>query len=196
MKGGSAMQKAPTDEEIVGLFLSRDERAIADTERKHGKTLFALCRRILNNKEDAEECCESVYLDAWQSIPPARPQNLAAYLCKIARCRAINLLRERTREKRGGGVEALPFEELADLAAKEPTASEHLEQKELSQIINRFLGTLDARDRCIFLLRYYNENTLEEIAKVSGLTRQGVRFVLKNLKERLRVILEQEGYLK
>ena len=44
------------DEQLIELFLERDERAIAETQAAYGARLRQLAYRLLGNSEDAEEC--------------------------------------------------------------------------------------------------------------------------------------------
>ena len=50
------------DREIVALYLNRDERALVESETKYGKYCRTIARNILQNREDALECCNDVLL--------------------------------------------------------------------------------------------------------------------------------------
>ena len=52
------------DNNIVELFWSRSESAIAETELKYGKYLHSISYRILTDTEDARECVNDTYNDA------------------------------------------------------------------------------------------------------------------------------------
>ncbi|MBQ9923477.1 MAG: hypothetical protein IJO66_02570 [Clostridia bacterium] len=52
---------------------------------KYGRAVRAVVFNILGNPQDAEECQSDTYLQVWNSIPPARPDHLGAYVCRIAR---------------------------------------------------------------------------------------------------------------
>ena len=61
------------DERIVALFWERSEVAVAEVAAKYTPYLTAICQRILQDKQDAEECVNDVLSRAWESIPPHRP---------------------------------------------------------------------------------------------------------------------------
>lgn len=73
------------DLQIIDLFFARDERAIVHTDSKYGRRLHLLSLNITQNDSDAQECVNDTYLDAWNRIPPHRPQGLFGYLAKIVR---------------------------------------------------------------------------------------------------------------
>ena len=53
-----------TDDEIIGLYHSRSENAISETDKKHGGFCRRLALNILSSREDTEECVSDTYLAA------------------------------------------------------------------------------------------------------------------------------------
>ena len=95
------------DGRITDLFFQRDEQALTLTEEAYGTYLLSISRRILGNEEDARECENDCLWEAWNSIPPHRPESLPNFLGRIARRRAIDHLRRNNALKRGGGEAAV-----------------------------------------------------------------------------------------
>ena len=90
------------DGKIVDLYWARDEKAITESQRKYGRMLSSLSYSLLSSYEDAEECVNDTYLDAWNAMPEARPEFLGAFLSKITRRISIDRFRAKHRE---GGAE-------------------------------------------------------------------------------------------
>ena len=44
------------DTEILDLYWARDELAIAKTQESYGKYCYSIAWRILNDREDSDEC--------------------------------------------------------------------------------------------------------------------------------------------
>jgi len=78
------------DKEIVALYWNRDESAITETSNRYGNYCFSIAYNILYNNEDAEECVNDTWMNAWNSIPPQRPNNLSTYLGKLTRNLSFN----------------------------------------------------------------------------------------------------------
>ena len=68
------------DNEIIALFFARKENAISAAAEKYGRYCHTIAHNILSSRPDAEECVNDTYLNTWNSIPPQKPDNLAAYL--------------------------------------------------------------------------------------------------------------------
>lgn len=89
------------DNEIVELYLSRDEDAIAQTAKKYGFRLRNIANNILNDMETSKECENDAYLEAWELIPPHEPRTyLFAFVGRIVRHIALNVCKKNSRQKR------------------------------------------------------------------------------------------------
>ena len=73
------------DRQIVTLYWNRKENAIAETAAKYGRYLNSISYNILADSEDAKECVNDTYHDAWNTIPPHRHSYLSTFLGKITR---------------------------------------------------------------------------------------------------------------
>ena len=182
------------DEEIIALYWKRDSDAIARTEAAYGAGCRALARRILRSREDAEECVNDSYYRLWDSIPPAKPQSLFAYLSRILRNLCLDRLREQSARKRGGSDVTVALEELENVCGKSDVESSY-SAKELGQAVDAFLRTQPQRSRSVFLRRYFYLESRAEIAQRYGITAAQVSVILSRVRKKLRTYLMKEGLL-
>lgn len=181
------------DKGIVRLYFDRDERAIDETARKYGKYCFSIAHNILSSREDAEESVNDTYLDAWNSIPPHRPNSLALFLGKISRRISIDRYRRKNAQKRGSGEMALVLDELYQCIADETDVEKEFENRQLTQVINQFVKTLPSHERKVFLCRYWYMDSIQSISKRFGYSESKVKSMLFRTREKLRVVLQKEG---
>ena len=57
------------DDKIIALYWARKEEAISETDRKYGSYCRSISFRILNDKEDSEECVNDTWLHTWNDSP-------------------------------------------------------------------------------------------------------------------------------
>ena len=105
------------DAAIVRLYWDRNEQAIPATAEKYGSYCTAIARNILGSPEDAEECVNDAYMQAWNAMPPHRPSILSAFLGKIVRNLSLNRYRRNMADKRGGGEAPAVLEEIGELVS-------------------------------------------------------------------------------
>ena len=130
------------DREILDLYFARNEDAIRETDRKYGHYCFTVAWNILFDNEDSQECVNDTWNQTWQLIPPQRPNRFQYFLAKITRGFALNCLRTKTREKRGGGEYDAALSELEAVLASGDDPAKTFAAQELAETINRFLKKL------------------------------------------------------
>ena len=183
------------DANIVKLYFNRDERALDQTAERYGAYCYAIAHRILHSREDAEESVNDTWLQTWNSIPPQNPNNLATFLAKLTRNNAINRVRSRNAQKRGGGVYSLALEELDEVLGGGTEPEETLLAVDLRREIDAFLEGLPVSERRVFLQRYWSFCTLEEIVLQFGYSIPKTRTMLYRTRRKLKKYLIKRGVL-
>jgi RNA polymerase sigma factor (sigma-70 family) len=143
------------DDSIVRMYWERNEKAISVTSEKYGSYCLSIAKNILDNQEDAEECVNDTYLNAWNSIPPNRPKILSTYLGKIVRNLSFNVYKRNKAEKRGSGQIALVLDEPLAIVADSKNQEDEWNRKLLVSAINAFLSELPTEKRKIIVCRYW-----------------------------------------
>ena len=182
------------DKSIVDLYFSRSQDAITQTDKKYGPYCYSIAYNILTNKEDAEESVNDTYMTAWGAIPPRRPSVLSTFLGKITRHISIDRWRERSATKRGGGEVPLALEELNDCISGMQDVEMEYERKEILNAYVKFLDTLPATERRVFLCRYWYVESIETIADKFGFSQSKVKTMLHRTRAKLRKQFAKEGF--
>lgn len=183
------------DTEIVGLYLDRDEAALEATDKKYRRYCWAIACNILGNAEDAAECVNDVWLAAWNSIPPHRPEKLGPYLGKLTRRAALKKWRAERTIKRGGGQVPLALEELAECLPDAARVDDRLLAEAMAAGINGFLAELSPVCRQAFVRRYWALEPLETISLELGCSKSKVASMLHRARIKLRDHLLKEELL-
>ncbi len=176
------------DHEILDLYFAREEQAIVETDKSHGRVCMQVSMNILRSRPDAEECVNDTYLKAWNIIPPERPTAFRAFLCQITRNLSLDRLRYMHRQKRDKNLLVMLSELETCLPAKEN------EDGQLEKHLSAFLRTQEKIDRLLFVGRYYHAFSTRELARRTGLDENLVSVHLYRVRERLRRYLVERGY--
>ena len=182
------------DQQIIDLYWARAENAISETAHKYGRYCHYIAYNILHNDEDSEECVNDTYLKAWNVMPPQRPNKLSTFLGKITRNFALDRYKYNSREKRGGGQMPLVIDELAECVSTTDTTNHIIDDMVLVDCFNRFLATLPAETRKIFMRRYWYFSSIKEIANDFSISESNVKMTLSRVRNKLKQLLEKEGF--
>lgn len=176
------------DLKIIELFFQRSEKALTEIKLKYNSLCMKIANSILLNYEDSEECINTSYLKIWNAIPPTRPDSLCGYLCRIVRNTALNLYK--TVSKRSFYEK---YEELSEIYRFGETVEERMDSGMLGGYINEFLQKENKKTRHIFILRYYFNMPVKEIAESLEMTEQAISSRLLRARNNLRKYLSEKG---
>ena len=182
------------DDVIIGLFLARNEQAIAEVKLKYGSVCRKTAQYILGDAEDSEECASDVLMILWNNIPPEKPRSLKAYIIGITKRSALKKLRASRTEIRSGLPFTVSVDELSECIPSREDTEGKVEAKELSELLNRWLGTLKTEDRMLFLRRYWFDDSVKELSGKLGESPKATAQRLYVLRRKLRKFLEREGF--
>ena len=172
---------------LAAIADTRDFGAWMNSEQKR---IFLLCRRMLQDFEDADAATQDTFLKAWQSLNNPKSRELddpAKWLTRIA----INTCLDRLRSKRwqfwrrrpGGEDEAAI---LGMAASSDPDAEDRLFAKEIDRRLKQAVEKLSLRQRAAFTLRHYEDRSLAEIAEILDLDVGTVKAHLFRAMQKLR----------
>ena len=181
------------DKQIVDLYWQRSDLAISETNQKYGRYCHTIAYNICGTDEDAEECVNDTWFRAWNLMPDQRPSVLSAFLGRITRNIAINLIKTKNRIKRGGGEAVLALDELEECIPGGRNPEQALEEKELEEAIGRFVSQLPQPEKTIFILRYWRVAPIDEIAEKLQFSNGKIKSSLFRTRRKLRDYLQEEG---
>ncbi len=169
------------DEALAERARAGDDAAFGALVERYQERVYRLALRLSSNPSDAEEVLQESFLQAWRKIDTFRGDaRFGTWLYRIATNTA--LMRKRAARRRPTeSLEALlpQFDEsglLADLDyQRSARADELLERAELAQRAREALDLLDQNYRAVFVLRYLEEMSTEEAARVLEITPEAVR---------------------
>ena len=184
-----------TDKQIIKLFFDRNEDAIGELEKSHGRALISYAKKCLSDRRDAEEVYVDALSDVWNSIPPENPRVLCAYAMTVLKRRVFDKVRYTTRECRDRSREIyLDFDGDAVTFGSSESAEDTVVNSQGGEI-EAFLRIEGNKNRVIFVKRYYFGESVSDIAKDMGLSENAVSMRLLRTRERLYRYLKERGVI-
>ncbi len=154
------------------------------------KRIFLLCRRMLQDVEEADSATQDTFLKAWQALkrPEAKEiEEPGKWVTRIAVNTCLDRLRSQRWQfwrKRPNPDDELTILELA--ASGDPDAADQVFAKQISLRLKRAVEKLSLRQRAAFTLRHYEDRSLAEIAEILDLDVGTVKVHLFRATEKLR----------
>ncbi len=186
-------RRSMEDNQIISLLFQRTQAALDEISRKYSRLYRRILGEILADESDIEECANDVLLAVWDSIPPNDPENLSAYICKLARRIGIDKLRYQTRQKRHTGY-TVALSELQD-CLPDTAAALHTdeESRHLRSVLSDFVRKLDPETRVLFIRRYIWLESTASLASRFALSENHIAVKLYRARKKLKKHMEKEG---
>lgn len=186
------------DNQIVDLYRERDERAISESDAKYRRYCVQIAMNILENAQDAEECVNDTYLQAWNTIPPGSPDKLGVFLGKITRNLSLERYKAKKTAKRGNSLFLVSLDELSECVPDGSTGfgsgfDDEAEANRVGECVNKFLRKQSGEVRDIFICRYFYSDSIWEICHRFGHSESKVKSLLHRTRRKLKKFLESEG---
>ncbi len=168
-----------------------DPAAVEALVRAFRPQVYRLALSILRDPSEADEATQDSLITAIDKLDTYRREaSFKTWLFAIA----LNTCRGRLRKRRVRDKLLRPLDILFGRAAEESSHPEEtLFRDETQSAVWRAINALDEQHREVLVLRYYHELSLNDIARVVGVTDRTIRTRLHTAHERLRVLLQEEA---
>jgi RNA polymerase sigma-70 factor (ECF subfamily) len=185
------------DADVVTLAQQGRDSAFRELVRRYERPVFSLIFRMVRDRETAEDLAQDTFIKVLNHIDRYRPEfKLSSWLFKIANNVAIDHLRKRHLDTISidGSPHAATAAEVEatslDLAARQETALEEIEARELGTSIERAIAKLRPEYRSCIMLRHVEGRSYEEIAATLDLPLGTVKTYIHRARHELRESLE------
>jgi RNA polymerase sigma-70 factor (ECF subfamily) len=176
------------DQDLVARCRAGDREAFAELVRKYQNRILTLATRMLDNRSEAEDVAQDIFIKVFQSLHDFRgASRFSTWLYRITVNHCLNYIRRRTRQQ-----QTLVGAESSEWMQESPAGNPHkrLEQKERWVLVQAKLQVLSPEHRTIILLRDFEGLSYEEIADVLQLETGTVKSRLHRARMELKALLE------
>jgi RNA polymerase sigma-70 factor (ECF subfamily) len=179
----------PTDPlaELMPRIAGGDRGALRQLYDATSSKLFAVCLRILSNRDESEDVLQEVYITIWRRADrfEASRASVMTWISTIARNRAIDRLRAR-----GPLAYAEPVEEL-EISDGSVGADALIEAAQSGEALGKCLGELDKRTETVIRTAFFEGVTYEALAQRMGTPLGTVKSWIRRGMLKLRECLER-----
>lgn len=180
-----------TDQELVQEVKDGTDAALQELVRRHLPSIYTFCLRYMGNAEEAQDAAQETFLKAWRNLRRYTPsRSFRTWLFAIAKNAATDIMRKRR------SVAFSKFDTKEDsnvltdtLADPEPLPEELFARASLAQEVRDALTHLKPRDRAILSMRYEEDLSFEDIAKIMKMFPNTVRSLHRRALITLRSLL-------
>lgn len=180
---------------MLGFYFSvvdsgKEKRKFERLYQDYRQVMYQAAFAILRNEEDAEDTVQEAFLTLAQNLQNVHEEKRLKtehYLIIIVRNIAKRVYNKRKR------TTAKPLEDVADTRPTAPGPAEAANRNEESRALRAALERLSDDYKAILALRYFQELSVKEVARVMKLSVNAVYKKLGRAEAALKKQMEEEG---
>ncbi len=174
------------DEFYLRLVLEGNVSKYSYFIEKYKGMAFSIAFRIAGNREEAEEIVQDAFLKAFRSLDKFRKDSkFSTWLYRIV----VNCSLSRRRNKKLESI-SIDADDAADsVVANVESVYRSLDLSDQKKFIHLALEELSIEDRLLLTLYYLNENSIDEITEITGITRENIKMKLHRARNKMYIIL-------
>ena len=159
--------------------------------REESEKLYWHLRRMVSSHEDADDLLQEVFLKVWAALPSFRGgSSVSTWVWRIATNEALNFLR---REKVRA---ALRFTSIDAELERKVLADPYFNGTEAERNLSRAVARLPEKQRQVFIMRYWDDLTYEEISAITGTSIGALKASYHLAQEKIRLNLSDSDVSK
>jgi RNA polymerase sigma-70 factor (ECF subfamily) len=191
------MVSPQSDEDLVAKTLEGEEVAFSQLHDRYRQRIYSTVYRIVQDAAAAQDATQEVFIKLYKSLSDWNPRKakFSTWLYRLAANHAIDCWRTRRRRfevpsSDTSDREYVPERSISD-AIFTPLGA--LERKEIVEQIRRCVDDLPELQKKVFLLRYFEDLKLEEIADMEACSLGTVKTSLFRATHSVRRALRRAG---
>ncbi len=179
---------ATNDQILINQIIAGDTNAFTLLVDRYKDLVFTLALRMLKNREEAEEVSQDTFIKTYRSLHKFKGDSkFSTWIYKVAYNSCLDQIKKN--KKHLNNVEINEFTE--HQVKTMDNAFDALVEEEQNQLIQDCLHLLPSDDSFLLTLYYFEEQSLDEIANIVGLTANNVKVKIFRSRKKLAHILKE-----
>jgi len=191
---GFAAQSRDKEREWMNRIQNGDEKALRLLYNKYKGLLFGLIISILKDREEAEDCLQEVFTQAWDKADQfdAARGNVYSFLVTMTRNKAIDRTRSRA-FKDSNKEDHIINDFTLNPESKGNNPHENLELAERASVVRKALQKLTDKQRKVLYVSYFNGLSQSEISEKYEIPLGTVKYRMRQGMIKMRELLVSEN---
>ncbi len=179
------------DYKLIQSVIRGDRAAFQRLVERYQNFVFTIALKVLKSREEAEETAQDVFVKVYKTLATFEQKSkFSTWLYTITYRTALDRARRKNQQTQSLDEEA-SFLQIEDTGWSTSPAT-GLQKEDLQQQLQLAIDQLQPEDATLITLFYLKENTVPEIAKITGLTVTNIKTKLHRLREALKRHLSRQ----
>lgn len=177
------------EQKIINQIIAGDTNAFAILVDNYKDLVFTLALRMLKNREEAEEISQDAFIKIFKSLNKFKGDSkFSTWVYRVTYNTCLDRIKKNKRSQVHVTIDEFTEHHIKTI----DNALDMMEDEERKEAVQNCLQQLPSEDSFLLTLYYFEEQSLEEISKITGLTANNVKVKLFRSRKKLAVIFNQQ----
>lgn len=177
------------DQVYIEAILNGDANAFTVLVDRYKDLVYTLTLRMMKHTEEAEEAAQDTFVKVYSSLNKFKGDSkFSTWIYRVAYNTCLDRLKKNKRQQHTVAINEYTEHQVKTI----DNALDQIEAKEREQTIQDCLNLLPSEDSFLLTLYYFEELSLEEIAKIVSLKPNNVKVKLYRSRKKLATILKSK----
>ena len=179
-------KKELTDNQLVEIVINSDQERYGEIIERYQGKLFAYLYRLIGSYDEAQDLLQNVFVKVYRNLQSFDTnRKFSSWIYRIAHNEAVNYIKRKSLKR------FIPWEDIAatkdklEMVSLEERADKAWLKKEVRQEVNSAIDRLPFKYKQVLLLKYFSDNSYEEISEILGKPVNTVGTLISRAKKKL-----------
>jgi len=179
-------QEALSDNDLIKLIRQEDQERYREIIERYQGKLFAYIYRLIGAKEEAEDLLQDVFIKAYRNLNSYDlDRKFSSWIYRIAHNEAVNYIKRKYLKKFISWEDVSSTKDKLEIKSPEDGPEEIWSKKESVREVDEAIRKLPIKYRQVLLLRYFSDNSYEEISEILDKPLNTVGTLINRAKKKL-----------
>ena len=176
------------DIHYIRLIIDGNSNAFSVLVDRYKDMVFSLAMKMIKNREEAEEVAQDTFIKVFKSLNQFKGDSkFSTWLYKVTYNTCLDRLKKHKRQQPVVSIDEFNSNQIKSL----DNALNAMVDDERAQAIQDCIKMMPSDEAFLLTLFYFEEQSLDEIAKIVGLTANNVKVKLFRSRKKLTTILKK-----
>ncbi|NRD22901.1 sigma-70 family RNA polymerase sigma factor [Winogradskyella litoriviva] len=176
------------DQLLIKAINNGDTKAFAILVNRYKDLVYTLALRMLKHREEAEEVAQDSFVKIFRSLNKFKGDSkFSTWIYRVTYNTCLDRIKKNKKYISNVAIDEFTFNKLGTL----DNALDHLIKEEKQALIKKCINKLPEKSSVLLTLFYFEDLSLDEIAKIINMEANTVKVKLFRARKKLAVILEQ-----
>lgn len=176
------------EQQLIDQIKNGDTKAFAILVNQYKDLVFTLAMKMVKNREEAEEVSQDTFIKVYTSLDKFNGDSkFSTWIYKVTYNTCLDRLKKYKREQHVVAIDEFTERQVKTIE----NALDAIEDQERKEAIASCLNLLPSDDSFLLSLFYFEELSLDEIAKIVGIKANNVKVKLFRSRKKLLTLFKE-----